>query len=115
MNPDRVMLCFTTCPDHASAMQIGRELIERRLAACVSVLPAMTSLYRWLGETQEQSEVQLLIKTTKARLAELKIELPRMHPFDVPELIALGSADGLPAYLEWVIASCAGDPAAAGS
>ncbi|RAP58230.1 divalent-cation tolerance protein CutA [Oleiagrimonas sp. MCCC 1A03011] len=100
MTDARLLLC--TCPDEASAARIARALVEARLAACVSRLPGLTSTYRWEGAVQEDTEVLLLIKTRAAAVAALQARLLELHPYDVPELIALNIADGLPAYLDWL-------------
>jgi len=97
-----VVLCLTTCPDRASARSLARTLIEERLAACVSVLPGVTSHYTWQGSLEEADELQLFIKTTRTNLAALKARLPELHLHGVPELIVLDVVDGLPAYLAWI-------------
>ena len=96
----RLVLC--TCPDQASATGIAEQLVGERLAACVSLVPGLTSIYRWQGAVQRESEVLLLIKTTAARFAELSASLRRLHPYEVPEIIALCVSDGLADYLNWV-------------
>jgi periplasmic divalent cation tolerance protein len=98
----RVLVCLCTCPDRDSAEAIARTLVAERLAACVNLLPGATSIYRWEGRIEEATEVQLLIKTTLARLPALQARLCALHPYDVPELIALETVGGLPAYLHWV-------------
>jgi len=99
---DKVMLVYSTAPDGDIATKIARELVEQRLAACVSVMPGVQSIYRWQGAVEEASEVCLMIKTTEARFPELSRVMLSLHPYDVPELIAVPVADGLPAYLQWV-------------
>lgn len=99
--PDaRLLLC--TCPDAGSAARIARDLVEARLAACVSRVPGMTSTYRWQGQVREDVEVLLLIKTTAAAVEPLQARLVELHPYDVPELVALDISSGLPAYLDWL-------------
>ncbi len=100
-----VVLCLSTCPDRGSALGLARVLVEERLAACVSVLPGVTSLYRWQGSIEQNDELQLLIKTTRTNLPALKARLSELHPHEVPELIVLEVVDGLPAYLAWVDAT----------
>lgn len=97
-----VVLCLTTCPDRDSALSLARTLIEERLAACVSVLPGVTSLYTWQGAMEQADELQLFIKTTRTNLPALKSRLPELHAHEVPELIVLDVVDGSPAYLAWV-------------
>ncbi len=96
------LLALTTCPDPGSAARIARTLVDERLAACVSRLPGVTSTYRWQGGVEEDAEVLLLVKTTAARLPALRERLAELHPYDVPELIAVPVEDGLPAYLDWL-------------
>lgn len=105
------LLALTTCPDEAAAGALARALVESGLAACVSRLPLTASVYRWQGKLVEEAEVLLLVKTTRARWPELAARLPGLHPFDVPELLALPVADGLPAYLAWLAEATAGEPA----
>ena len=99
-----VLLAFCTCPDEATAARIARALVEERLAACVNRLPGVRSTYRWQGAVQDDAEVLLLVKTTRERLPALRERLPALHPYELPELIAVEVAGGLPAYLDWVAA-----------
>ena len=101
------MLCLSTCPDVASAERIARVLVEERLAACVSRMPGVTSTYRWEGVIHDAVEVLLLIKTTRERFDALRTRLLALHPYTVPELIALDVAAGSPAYLDWLARSVA--------
>lgn len=98
----RLLLC--TCPDQETAGRIAETLVGARLAACVNLLPGITSVYRWQGEVQREPEVLLLIKTAAARLPALTETLRGLHPYQVPEIIALPVTDGLPDYLNWVTA-----------
>ena len=99
-----VLACYCTCPDADSAGRLARTLVEERLAACASVLPGVRSVYRWQGAVEEADEVLLLVKTTRARLAALAERVQALHPNELPELIAVEAAGGLPAYLDWVVA-----------
>jgi len=101
---NEVLLVMTSLPDQAAAQELARTLIERRLAACVSVLAQCTSLYRWRGVVEDATEVPVLIKTTAGRYAELESALRILHPYELPEIVAVPVARGLPAYLEWVAA-----------
>ena len=96
----RLMLC--TCPDRETGQRLAESLVEERLAACVNLVPGLTSVYRWEGRVQQDSEVLLLIKTVEARVEPLSERLRQLHPYEVPEIIALPIASGLTDYLNWV-------------
>lgn len=98
----QALLVLTNVPDRATAQAIAHAVVGQRLAACVNVLPAVTSIYRWQGAVEQASEVTLLIKTTQARYAELEAAIKSAHPYEVPEIIASPIVAGLPAYLDWV-------------
>ena len=105
---------FTTAPDAGTAQRIAQALVDARLAACVTVLAPATSVYRWQGAVETAQEWPLMIKTGAARLSALKETLVRMHPYELPELIALPVVDALPGYLGWALgASAPEDDAAA--
>jgi periplasmic divalent cation tolerance protein len=99
-----VLVCYCTCPDAASAERLARALVEERLAACVNLLPGVHSIYRWQGAIEQAGEVLLLVKTTRARLDALAARVRALHPHELPELIAVEAAGGLPGYLDWVAA-----------
>lgn len=96
------LLVLTNCPDAAVAEEIARHLVEGRLAACVNILAPCRSVYRWQGAVETAAEVPLLIKTSADRYADLEAALQAVHPYEVPEIIALPIDKGLPAYLDWV-------------
>jgi periplasmic divalent cation tolerance protein len=106
--PSDVLIAFSTVPDAESAARIARTLVDEGLAACVQRLPGLTSSYRWQGSVHEDPEVLLLIKTTRARLPTLQSRLVELHPYELPELIAVEAAAGSAAYLDWVRAECEG-------
>jgi periplasmic divalent cation tolerance protein len=99
---DQYVVVLTTLPADADASTVARALVEQRLAACVNILPPMTSVYRWRDGIEEDTERQILIKTTRARLTELWERLRELHPYDVPEFVALPILDGSEAYLRWI-------------
>lgn len=101
------LLAFATCPDSTSAQRIADALVSERLAACVNLLPGMQSVYRWKGRVETSSEVLMLIKTSAQRMSDLRERLVALHPYELPELIAVEIADGLPAYLDWIAAESA--------
>ena len=102
--PTQALLVIANCPDEACANRIALAVVEAGLAACVNLLPRVQSVYRWQGAIESASEVPLLIKTTAGRYTELETAIRALHPYDVPEIIALPIAQGLPAYLDWLAA-----------
>lgn len=98
-----------TCPDAATAERIASALVEARLAACVQRLPGVRSTYRWDGRVEQADEHLLLIKTAAARIPAVFERVRSMHPYDVPELLALDVRDATPAYLDWVLAQSRDD------
>lgn len=101
MNAEYVLV-LTTLPADADAQAFARALVEERLAACVNLLATMESVYRWEGEVQRETERQLMIKTSRQRVAALWERLRELHPYDVPEFIVLEIVDGSDAYLRWL-------------
>ena len=101
MNAEYVLV-LTTLPADADAPGFGRALVEERLAACVNVLPLMESIYKWEGELQQETERQLMIKTSRHRVVALWERLRELHPYDVPEFIVVEIVDGSDAYLRWI-------------
>ncbi|MGE5622580.1 MAG: divalent-cation tolerance protein CutA [Bacillota bacterium] len=99
----QVLMVLTNVPDEAVAESIARILVEQRLAACVNVLPAVRSIYRWQGAVEQASEATLLIKTTPQHYAALEAAIKSAHPYEVPEIVALPIVAGWPAYLDWVV------------
>ncbi|HET8818161.1 MAG TPA: divalent-cation tolerance protein CutA [Arenimonas sp.] len=97
-----VLACFCTCPDASSAARIADAVVQERLAACVSQLPGLRSVYRWAGGIERADEVLLVIKTTGDRLEALTTRIQALHPNELPEVIAFQVAGGLSAYLDWV-------------
>lgn len=104
MQSNSVLLVMTTAPDAATAQKIARALVERRLAACVNILAACQSVYYWQGAVEDSNEIPMLIKTTAARYGALEAAITAVHPYEVPEIVALPFSHGLPEYLNWVIA-----------
>ncbi|MCH2221251.1 MAG: divalent-cation tolerance protein CutA [Dechloromonas sp.] len=93
---------ITNCPDEETANAIALAIVEEKLAACVNILPRVQSIYRWQGSVESAAEIPLLIKTTANNYPALEARITTLHPYDVPEIIALPIARGLPAYLNWV-------------
>jgi periplasmic divalent cation tolerance protein len=99
-----VLVCLCTCPDETSARRIADALVGERLAACVTVLPGVHSVYRWQEAIERADETMLLIKTVRERLEPLTARVASLHPYELPELVAVEVAGGLPGYLGWVAA-----------
>lgn len=97
-----VLAVYLTFPDQETAERIAGELVEQRLVACVNLLPAGTSFYRWEGELVREAEVVGWAKSTRARLPEVEEAVRRLHPYDVPCVVAYPAAGGLAEYLGWV-------------
>jgi len=95
-----VVLC--TAPDAATAERLARTLVEEGLAACVNLLAPCQSVYRWQGNLECASEVPMIIKTTAGNYPRLEARLAELHPYEVPEILALPVEAGLPTYLTWV-------------
>ena len=96
------LICFCTCPDAPTADRIATALVEERLAACVNVLPGLRSVYRWEGRVEAADEVLLLVKTMPGHYERLQARLLELHPYELPEVLAVEPAFGLPEYLRWV-------------
>lgn len=100
-----IVLVLTTVADGDRADSIARALVEERLAACVNVHGPMTSFYRWHGAVERSAERQLVIKTTRGRLAALETRLKALHSYELPEFIVITVEGGNAEYLEWVVAT----------
>lgn len=106
-DPKTILIALVTAPPD-EAEGIARALVEARVAACVNVLPGVTSFYRWEGEVARDDEMLLIVKTTASAFDALSTEVQRIHPYDVPEIVAFPLTAGLPAYLTWVAESVGG-------
>src|SRR5260370_20580785 len=98
---DKIVV-LSTCAAPEEAEKIGRALVEKRLAACVNILPAVRSIYRWKDAIEDDKETLLLIKSSRALFGELRAEIEKLHSYEVPEVIAIPIVDGLEHYLEWM-------------
>ena len=98
---DKIVV-MSSCGSAAEAEKIAKSLVEKRLAACVSILPGAQSVYRWQGAMERTSEFLLIIKSTRPLFAELRNELLRIHSYETPEVLALPVVDGSASYLEWI-------------
>lgn len=107
--PNDAQLILCTCPDRDTAEKIAKRLVEGRLAACVNILPGLTSIYTWESRLETAEEHLLLIKTTGGRYSVVERAIREQHPYDLPEIIALPIARGLPDYLNWIDACVSPD------
>ena len=101
-NQAEYSLVLTTFPQEEAAREFAEELIARQLAACVNVLPEMTSVYHWDGKIEQGRECQLLIKTLAAKVEDLSQYIVENHPYELPEIIEVPISGGLPNYLSWI-------------
>lgn len=101
MNPSPLLI-FCTCPDQTTAERIAETVVRERLAACVNLVPGLTSIYRWEGQIQRDTELLLLVKTRAAVYPLLEARIRELHPYQVPEIIALPIQTGSATYLDWI-------------
>ena len=100
--PTSARLIFCTCPDKETGERIANSLVDQGLAACINITPPITSIYTWQGQRESAQEVLLLIKTSQDRYAELEQAIRSLHPYELPEIIAVPVEQGLAGYLEWI-------------
>jgi periplasmic divalent cation tolerance protein len=100
-------IALTTASSEEEARKIAHHLVERRLAACVNIIPQVSSIYRWQGKVEEAGEWLLVIKTTAAAFAQLRDAITELHSYKLPECICLTIEDGSPNYLQWIAESVA--------
>jgi periplasmic divalent cation tolerance protein len=101
------LLVLSTVGSAEDAERLARALVERRLAACVNVVPGVVSFYRWKDVVQQDEERLLVMKTRADRFPALKAAIEELHPYEVPEVLAFSVADGAPPYLRWLDESVA--------
>ncbi len=99
---ERFVIVAITAPGEEEGGRIGRLLVEERLAACVNIIAGIRSIYRWKGEVCDEGEVLLWVKTRAELLPRLQDRVRQVHPYEVPEIIAMEISHGLPQYLSWV-------------
>ena len=105
MNEETLLAC-STFPEIETARRIAQQLVTENLAACANIIPAVESIYRWQDKIENAQETLVFFKTTALRYAAFQDRLKSLHPYEVPEIICLRIADGLPEYLRWVSAGC---------
>jgi periplasmic divalent cation tolerance protein len=104
-SPDEVVVVYSAFPSSEKAAEVARVLVEEQLVACVNIIPGVRSIYRWQAAVQDDSESLAILKTSRARFDELSSRLVQLHPYELPEVIALPLAAGHPPYLAWVVSS----------
>eukprot|EP00200_Dunaliella_tertiolecta_P003429 CAMPEP_0202339062 /NCGR_PEP_ID=MMETSP1126-20121109/1089_1 /ASSEMBLY_ACC=CAM_ASM_000457 /TAXON_ID=3047 /ORGANISM="Dunaliella tertiolecta, Strain CCMP1320" /LENGTH=124 /DNA_ID=CAMNT_0048929567 /DNA_START=477 /DNA_END=851 /DNA_ORIENTATION=+ len=100
-----VMIAYVTCGNQESANKLSDQLIEANLAACVNIVPGLTSVYKWEGKVEHDQELLLIIKTKESLMPELTEFVKKNHPYDEPEVIGLPVQAGSPSYLSWVLSN----------
>ena len=103
--PMNAVVVLTNAPDRAVAEKIARLLVDRKLAACVNILAECSSVYRWQGNVETAAEVPLLIKTRGDIYLEVEAAIKSVHPYELPEIVAVPVADGSREYLDWINAA----------
>ena len=98
---DKIVV-LSNCGSAEEARKVARHLVDLRLAACVNIVPGVESVYHWQGQIETEQEWMLVIKSTRALFDRLKLELQKVHSYQVPEVIAMAIVDGSPDYLSWL-------------
>ena len=105
---EKILLALSTFPDQETAREISNELVTKKLAACANILPGVESIYRWKEKIESGNETLVLFKLSEDRQSAFRDKLRSLHPYDVPEIIFVPVASGLPEYLQWVSENCGG-------
>lgn len=103
--PGKFRILFTACSSREEAERIARSLVESRQAACVNIVPAVSSIYRWQGKVETAGEILLIIKTTVRMADEVEKTIGALHSYDLPEVLSVEVAGGSERYLEWLATS----------
>ena len=101
-----ILLALSTFPDSETARRISNELVTKQFAACANLLPGVESIYRWKGKIETANETLVIFKLSEDRQAAFQKKLCSVHPYEVPEIIFVQAAGGLPDYLRWIAESC---------
>jgi len=102
-----ILLALSTFPDAETARRISNQLVTEKFAACANILPGVESIYRWKGKIENGAETLVFFKLSEDREAPFQEKLRSLHPYEVPEIVFVPVASGLPDYLRWVAESCA--------
>jgi periplasmic divalent cation tolerance protein len=103
---ERILLALSTFPDTEIARRISNQLVSESFAACANILPGIESVYRWKEKIESGNETLVLFKLSEDRQSAFQDKLRSLHPYDVPEVIFIPVANGLPEYLQWVVRNC---------
>jgi len=103
---ERVLLALSTFPDRETAQRVSNQVVTEKLAACANILPAVESIYRWKGKVETGNETLVFFKLSEDRQSAFQEKLRSLHPYEVPEIIFVQVASGLPEYLRWIADSC---------
>jgi periplasmic divalent cation tolerance protein len=103
---EKILLALSTFPDSEIARRISNQLVSERFAACANILPSVESIYRWKEKIESGNETLVLFKVSEERQSAFQEKLRSLHPYDVPEVIFVSVAGGLPEYLQWVSENC---------
>ncbi len=95
-------IIFCTCPNDETAQNIATTLVEKQLVACANIIPGITSVYRWQDKVASEQEHLLILKTNESAYAQLEAEIRALHPYELPEIVAVSMAHALPEYLHWI-------------
>src|ERR1700746_3152762 len=101
-----ILLALSTFPDAETARKISNQLVTERFAACANILPSVESIYRWKDKIESGNETLVFFKISENRQSAFQDKLRSLHPYDVPEIIFLPVASGLPEYIQWVSENC---------
>ena len=104
--PEKILLALSTFPDTEIARRISKQLVSERFAACANIFPSVESIYRWKEKIESGNETLVFFKVSEDRQSAFQDKLRSLHPYDVPEIIFLPVATGLPEYLQWVAENC---------
>ena len=103
---EKILLALSTFPDGDTARRISNELVTEKFAACANILPAIESIYRWKAKIESGKETLVFFKLSEDRQSAFQDKLRSLHPYEVPEIIFVPVANGLPEYIAWVVDSC---------
>jgi len=104
--PEKILLALSTFPNVDVARRISNQLVTERFAACTNIFPSVESIYRWKEKIESENETFVLFKVSEDRQSAFQDKLRSLHPYDVPEIIFVPVAGGLPEYLQWVSENC---------